>query len=667
MPDIEVIQRGSRYIAKCSFLQKELVKSAGFRWDRDNKVWFTTDPSVAASLVDPEARRLAEERRAQMAVEKKQAIEDSRAQDADVELPVPDGLAYLPYQRAGIAFALRHPSVLFGDEMGLGKTIQAIGVINSDPSIRSILVMCPASLRLNWQRELRKWLVREFSIAIASSRDWPAGYNIIICNYDIATKLQDKLRARTWDLVILDEMHYLKSAKAKRTVAVLGRTKTKKQPAILGLSARRKVGLTGTPIPNRPVEGWPIFNYLAPETFKSFWTYANRFCNAHNNGYGWDMSGSSNLPELQDLLRSTIMVRRKKMDVLTELPAKRRQLVELDASECSHVIGDEVAAWERQETEIDVLRQRVELAKAADSQAEYDDAVTALRARTQAAFTEISKLRHATALAKMPQVVEHIQNALEDGTQKLIVFAHHRDVIRTILDSLAEANIEAVSITGDTAMYDRQKAVDAFQQDADVRVFVGNIQAAGVGLTLTAAAHVIFAELDWVPGNVSQAEDRAHRIGQVQSVLVQHLVLDGSLDAKMAKTLISKQEVIDAALDNERAAIAESEGEATPAKERAATESVTRDALGELAKQMTPERIEAVHRGLQSLAAMDGDRAREVNGMGFSKIDVGIGHDLANRGWLTPRQAALGSKLVNKYRRQLSEDLVAAATGKAAE
>lgn len=164
--------------------------------------------------------------------------------------------------------------------------------------------------------------------------------------------------------------------------------------------------------------------------------------------------------------------------------------------------------------------------------------------------------------------------------------------------------------------------------------------------------------MDWVPGNVTQAEDRAHRIGQKNMVMVYHLVLDGSLDSKMARTLIQKQEVADLALDREieREAV-------TPMKDRAATETATRKAIADVAAGMTPERIAAIHEGLRILAGYDADHARELNGMGYSKLDVRIGHSLAETCGLSPKQAALGAKLVNKYRRQLPADLVERARG----
>jgi SWI/SNF-related matrix-associated actin-dependent regulator 1 of chromatin subfamily A len=658
-PSPTVEQIGDRWIARVSYEQRQLAKDAGFRWDPASRVWYTKDADVAAGLSDPEARARAAAAREEKARAEAEQITRSRAASSSITIPCPEGLAYLPYQIAGVEFALNQlgdRGTLLADEMGLGKTIQLIGIINADETVKRVLVICPASLRLNWMRELNKWLVRKMSVGIANGSFWPHGFDVVIINYDILSKHVAKLRETEWDLIALDESHYLKNPDAKRTQLVVGRAAKKNgEKAIPGLKARRRVALTGTPIPNRPIEGWSIFHYLAPDVFPKFWYYVEDFCNAQHNGYGWDFNGASNLGKLQDKLRASIMVRRKKLDVLKELPPKQRQLVELSRNGAAAAIDAENEAYEKSQELIERKKAAVELAKA-ESQEQYNAAVAELRAVVGVAFEEISELRHRTAVAKIPQVAEHILSCLEEEGHKIIAFAHHRDVIASLLNSLREAGITCVSVTGDTLMVDRQTAVDRFQQDDDVRVFVGNIQAAGVGLTLTASHHVIFAELDWVPGNVTQAEDRAHRIGQHDNVLVQHLVLDGSLDVKMARTLIAKQTVIDAALDDEKKALAE-EPEAPTGD--SATKSLTRSTLEVQALSISPEKIAAAHEAMRILAGMDHDFARNKNDIGFSRIDVFVGHSLAGRPFLSPKQGVLAAKLANKYRRQLPESLLA--------
>ena len=215
------------------------------------------------------------------------------------------------------------------------------------------------------------------------------------------------------------------------------------------------------------------------------------------------------------------------------------------------VIEAETHAYEMSQARLQSLRAAVAAADASEDREGYREAVEALQKGQAVEFASISEQRHQVALAKVPAVIAHLTDQVEQG--KVICFAHHLDVVAAIHDAFPGS----VVVTGQTSLEARQQAVDTFQNDPNCRLFVGNIRAAGVGLTLTASSHVVFAELDWTPANLSQAEDRAHRIGQHDSVLVQHLVLEGSLDASMAQMLIAKQEVIDRSLDTGDAPIIE--------------------------------------------------------------------------------------------------------------
>jgi SWI/SNF-related matrix-associated actin-dependent regulator 1 of chromatin subfamily A len=544
-------REGDRFVLECTYGDRSTPKEARFHWDPKAKQWWTNQPERAACLID-----YADEACQAVLVEARQqheeALKASRATDALLEVPVPVGLEFMPFQLAGIAFAQGKAGVLLADEMGLGKTIQALGMVNADPKIERVLVVCPASLRLNWQREAEKWLVRPFAVTIAQGSDFPEAPSpwMQVINYDILKRHHDRLRADEWDMLILDECHYLKNSRAQRTQEVLGK-RNKSGWRLSPIPARRKVFLTGTPIVNRPVELWPIVNGLDPERWPSFWNYAQRYCGAKYNGYGWDFRGASNLPELQDILRSTVMVRRLKAEVLSDLPAKRRQVLELPANGNQSLVQEEREAFELHQSRAAELTALVEISQASENPADYQEAVETLRAEVGVAFSEISQLRHNTAVAKIPAVLEHVIQAV-GGSGQVVVFAHHQDVVDGLRSGLEEAGIASVSFAGRDTIKARDEAVRSFQESS-VAVFIGSIQAAGVGLTLTAASHVVFAELDWVPGNMTQAEDRCHRIGQADSVLVQHVVLAGSLDAQMAHTLIAKQAVIDQALDTGQA------------------------------------------------------------------------------------------------------------------
>ena len=552
------------FLLRCTFEQKELAKDAGFRWHRGGRCrinscpacaqglgngWLSYDILAALELVEyagaelaadlearggPEraARRaeLAEqaEREAERLAAECESLRMSLAEDADIDVPAPEGLDYLPYQRAGIAYAQSRPHTLLADEMGLGKTIQALGVINADPSLHRVLIVCPASLKLNWLRECERWLVRDMRCGVTLKR-WPEGADVVITNYEVLGKWRKELKGH-WDLLIADECHYVKNRHAKRS------------KRLFALDAGRMLMLTGTPVLNRPMEIQTVAAALAPSAFGDFWDFAKRYCEPKKGPYGWDFSGASNLEELHRRLRGTILVRRTKADVLKDLPPKRRQVIELSAEGMGNLVKAESAAWKEHDARLAELRRRTKTdAGSGATEAE----LRALREGVNAAFGELAKLRQETALAKVPLVVQHVTEALE-ASPKVVLFAHHRAVVEELALAFGEG---AVKLMGGQSLAERQAAVDRFQQDPECLVFVGSITAAGFGLTLTAASHVVFAELDWVPAYLSQAEDRTHRIGQEDSVLVQHLVLEDSLDARMVRTLIKKQRVIDGVVD----------------------------------------------------------------------------------------------------------------------
>jgi SWI/SNF-related matrix-associated actin-dependent regulator of chromatin subfamily A-like protein 1 len=606
---------------------KEYLKANGYRISKETDGLFYIFHEIT-HLEEEEKRRL----------EKESTLSLSRASNFDIDIPSPEGLNYFDYQKAGIHFMNTRNSTLLADQAGLGKSIEISGLINAaKPRIKNVLIICPASIKLNWKRELEKWLIREYKIGIVDRADYPTKVDIVIINFDVVHRHHAKLTRKTWDLLVIDEVHFLKSKTARRSKYVFGSKKEKISP----ISAHKKVFLSGTPIVNKPIELFPIINALDPETWSNQWKYAQRYCDPIHTGWGWDFSGASNLEELQDKLRSTIMIRRLKSEVLPELPLKFRQVVELptDAKTLS-IIQKELKEWNSNEELIANLKTSLVLAKINEDDNAYRDAVKNLREGMSAQFSSMSKLREIVALAKLPYVLEHVKNA----ENKIVIFAHHKSVVAELKKNLGE---EAVVLVGDTPMLDRQKAVDDFQNDPKIKYFIGSIKSAGVGITLTAASHVVFAELDWVPGNVSQCEDRCSRISQKNNVLVQHLVLEGSLDAKIAKTLIQKQEVIDKALDVEY-----------DLGEPMVPEEIIIPPRQELEKEgehiSDSEKIELL-KSLKKIAAMDEDMAAELNGIGFNKFDSAIGHSLSSKLFLTNKQAVVARRLVKKYGRQLDE------------
>ncbi len=448
-----------------------------------------------------------------------------------ITLPAPPGKSYLPYQEAGIRYALGARGTLIADEMGLGKTVQAIGIINASPA-GAVVIVCPAGLKTNWRYELDNWLVD-------SKRD------IIILSYYEAGKFV-KLVDVNITILIVDEAHYIKNPDSRRSQVITE----------LAKKANRVLLLTGTPMENRPVELWPLLKIVCPEKWDpaitrigtitqdqrqshpgegpNFWTFAKRYCDLKKTSFRfgtrfrkvWDFSGASNLTELRKRLRETCMVRRLKQDVLPELPEKCRQVFVLPSNQPD----DGYLASLTFEN--------------------YERAIAELTS-SKVKFEEFSRRRHEEGMDIVDDALVFLRDAL-DETQKIIVFAHHIDVIERLASGLTaefDKADYAVKVTGGTHVADRGAAVKAFQEDPLCRVFIGSIGAAGVGITLTAATLVVFVELTPVPGQMTQAEDRAHRIGQKNFLLVKILVKNHSLGARLAKIIVRKQAVLKEGLD----------------------------------------------------------------------------------------------------------------------
>jgi SWI/SNF-related matrix-associated actin-dependent regulator 1 of chromatin subfamily A len=311
--------------------------------------------------------------------------------------------------------------------------------------------------------------------------------------------------------------------------------------------------MSGTPLLNRPRELLPVLTWLDsiiwPHT--KWHEFGLRYCGAVWNGFGWEYRGATHLEELGNCLRSTVMLRRTKAEVLPELPPKFRSVVELAPDiNLARLVQAELHAFEqylqRQGDPDKPLEQRTrELSQA------YRDAVRTLRYLSDDTLGDnLAKARHAVALAKVPLIGKFVDELFLSGSGKLTIFCHHRDVISG-LEKLLTA-YHPVLLHGGTSQAARMEAVKRFQNDPLCRVFIGNIVAAGVGITLApASAHCLFAELSWVPAEITQAEDRLHRIGTRGNVLVQHLVLVGSLDAVLVRTLLAKQKILDRILLSE--------------------------------------------------------------------------------------------------------------------
>ena len=425
-----------------------------------------------------------------------------------------------PFQEEGVEWLKNHFRAILADEMGLGKTCQTVGLINACPGIRNVLIVCPASLKLNWVGELKAWLEKPTTITYVEGRSFDISRcgRIVVINYDILVDHIDALAQRKWDLVVCDEAHMLKNHEAKRAKAFFS--------SLIG--ANRLLFLTGSPIMNRPAELWPLLRAISEKTAGSYIDFTTRYCGGHGeDGRGWVAVGADNLEELNAKL-APVMLRRLKKDVLKDLPSKSRQVIE---------IGEAASNWTKiRDAHPDEWRRRLSRIQEAGG-----DLLGGLR-------DSLSSIRREDGLAKVPFVLSHVRMLLEAG-EKVILFGWHRDVIRALRASLDPA---CPVIAGETSTKERHAAVERFQSDDSCRLIIGNIQSMGVGLTLTASSLVVFAELDWVPNALIQAEDRAHRIGQKNNVQVQYLVAGGTIDARMGPSLVRKLNHIDRAVDGKK-------------------------------------------------------------------------------------------------------------------
>jgi SWI/SNF-related matrix-associated actin-dependent regulator 1 of chromatin subfamily A len=319
-------------------------------------------------------------------------------------------------------------------------------------------------------------------------------------------------------VLIYDESHSLKNGKAARSKAAKE----------LAATVPHKILLTGTPVLNRPKELWNQLQIIDPFAYpdKRFFQWHKRYTNATKNPFGWDFSGASNLEELAASLK-TIMIRRTKDQVLKELPAKRRTtvLIPIDNRKEYDRADNEFMAW----------------------MTEQKGAEAAERASNVEQLAKIEYLRQIAVAGKMKSALAWIENFLESG-EKLVIFATHKATIHALE---REYGAMAVKIDGSVSSEKRQAAVDAFQNDPDAKIFIGNIQAAGVGITLTAASNVVFLELGWTPALHDQAEDRCHRIGQENAVNIWYLLAEKTIDASIAAMLENKREVIDQSTEDE--------------------------------------------------------------------------------------------------------------------
>jgi len=415
--------------------------------------------------------------------------------------------------------------VLLADEMGLGKTLEALlWMKQAGSSVYPAIVVCPASLKWVWEKEA----IEQINVrAIVLDGQKPSKKSVleipklIIINYEILQYWEAWLKKIKAQTIAFDESHYLKSSGAIRTRT--SKSLAKKIPNVIGIS--------GTPLTNRPDELWNIISIVRPDIFSSRYAYRWRYCKPVLKPWGWDYKGATNLKELHRKLSSTMMIRRLKKDVLSELPAKTRHVIPLDISP----------------------KARIEYNQAQNNFLQWlskTQALNKVRAAEKAeALVKLGYLRRLAANSKMKGVFDWIDNFLEEDDGKLIVFANHKNIIQQVKERY---NKVCVVVDGSVTGKKRKNAVKGFQNNKRIRLFIGNIKAAGVGITLHASSTVAFIELDYVPANHTQAEDRPHRIGQKNAVNIYYLVARNTIEEDLCEIIQAKQEILSQVLDGKR-------------------------------------------------------------------------------------------------------------------
>lgn len=420
------------------------------------------------------------------------------------------------YQWIGAEFLASRRFALLADDMGLGKTAQAILAADKINAQR-ILVICPAVARVNWKREFYEFSIydRDFSICFGAS-DWPTSNSIV--SYDYATEHHTRLIEMSWDLIIIDESHFIKEPEAKRTVRIYGKEGIIRK-------TQRLWCLSGTPAPNHAGELWPML-FTFGVTRLGYQQWIDKFCNQRTR---WIRSKpitqifgtqDRSVPLLRSIL-SKVMLRRLKGEVLKDLPPISYMDYTVEAGPLPITIEFDKQKY---------LNERRVVEESISYTTNDEQAAMVLEGIAQSVAT----LRRVNGLKKVQSVIELITQELTDGAyEKIALFAWHREVIEALKEGFKQFN--PAIINGAVSNNVRQDGIDRFQNDPQCRIFIGQVLSAGTAITLTASNQVGMVEWDWTPGNNAQAVMRCHRRGQKLPVFVRFFALEDSVDQKVAK------------------------------------------------------------------------------------------------------------------------------------
>ena len=454
-------------------------------------------------------------------------IKDNTVKDVVINYDKYSHRPPLEHQKESIQKLVENKKFILADDMGLGKTTSTI-IAALESGSKKVLIICPATLKINWKREIENY--SDKPVYIAEGKNFSTDADFVIINYDIIKNFHDtkkkgesQILDANFDLVVVDEAHYIKNATAQRTKLINDLVK----------KVDRLWLLTGTPMTSRPIDYFNLLSLIDSPVAKNWMAYAIRYCQGYQFNVGgrkvWNVMGASNLEELRDRTAG-LTLRRLKENVL-DLPDKIITPVYLRLkSKMYEEIMGEYYDWY-------------------DKNPEESKSLTVQ-------FTKLTKIRQVIADEKISQTIELAENIVEQG-KKVIIFCNFTDSLNKICEHFGKA---AVKVDGSMSKPERQHSVDSFQDSDKIKVFVGNIKAAGVGITLTAAEAVIMNDLSFLPSDHAQAEDRAYRYGQKNNVLVYYPIFENTIEGIIYDILNNKKQVIATVMgDNQNTADAAEE------------------------------------------------------------------------------------------------------------
>ena len=444
-------------------------------------------------------------------VPKSSLIKSQTTKDITVDYSKYSHRPPLQHQKEAIEKLTGSRRYILADDMGLGKTTSTI-IAALETGSKKILIVCPASLKINWQREIENYTGR--SVYICEGKKFSTEHDFVIVNYDIIKNFHDPknpneslITQSNFDLVIMDEAHMISNTQAQRTKVINSFVKGIKYVWLL----------TGTPMTSRPMNYYNLLSIIESPVAQNWMAYAIRYCQGYQFRAGnrkvWNVSGASNLEELRDRTSKQVL-RRLKEDVL-DLPEKIISPIylRLKSKEYEEVMGEYYDWYDKNPDESSSLTVQ---------------------------FSKLMKVRKIIANEKVNQTIEIAENIIEQG-KKVIIFTNFTDTLQLIHNHFKK---ESVYLDGSCSKQQRQYSVDQFQENEKIKVFVGNLKAAGVGLTLTSAEVVIMNDLSFVPAEHSQAEDRAYRYGQKNNVIVYYPLFDNTIEGVIYDILNNKKQVI---------------------------------------------------------------------------------------------------------------------------